>query len=305
MCENPLFSILCTNFNNGPYIRTMVDSVLAQTYQNWELIFVDDGSSDDSASIISEYYDPRIRTEFLQQNQGAGAAAEIAALMSRGQILGRLDADDALTPDAISVMIQTHQSNPDVSLITSQIISCSPNLVPTDTSWYKNKPVPPGSCILKNPTVGHFATFKRSAYDTCSGFNRTLKRAVDLDLYLKLEETGLILMIPNKLYLYRKNPNGISQGCNGILAQALAYQVMIDAHFRRTKSGADNNIPRGTASKLRLKQHQIELHQKYTGASAVLSFWKAIRLFPELAINPTMWRNTLSAIARKTRQQKR
>ena len=299
MTENPVFSILCTNFNNAVYIRTMVDSVLAQTYPNWELIFVDDGSSDESVSIISEYSDPRIRTIFYQQNQGAGAAAENAALMSRGSILGRLDSDDALKPDAISVMIQAHHSHPDVSLITSQVISCSQDLVPSDPSWYTNKPVPPGSCILKNPTVGHFATFKRSAYTKCGGFNRTLKRAVDLDLYLKLEETGRILAIPNKLYLYRKNPNGISQGGNGSLAQALAYQVMIDAHFRRTKSGADQNIPRRTASKLRLRQHQLELHHKYTGKSAVLRLWKAICLFPELAINPTIWRNTLSAIPRK------
>ena len=124
MTENPVFSILCTNFNNGAYIRTMVASVLAQTHPNWELIFVDDETSDDSVSIISEYSDPGFEQIFTNKTKVRVRQRGLAP-MSRGSILGRLDSDDALMPDAISVMIQAHHSHPDVSLITSQVISCS------------------------------------------------------------------------------------------------------------------------------------------------------------------------------------
>ena len=183
-------------------------------------------------------------------------------------------------------------------MITSHIIACNERLEPADPPWHSNQPIPPGSSILKHPTVGHFATFKRTAYKASQGFDPTLKRAIDLDLYLKLEEQGPIMTLPNKLYLYRKNTSGISQGHNGTLAKAMAYHVMVSAYFRRQATQNGQNLTRSEAKNMRLRQHQIDLHNQYTGIHAFVSLTKTLAKFPELTTNQSLWRNTISAFFR-------
>ena len=303
MSEEPLFSVLCTNFNNGPFISDMVHSLLNQTYGNWELIFVDDGSSDNSLSQIEPFQtDPRIRVLSLNNNIGAGAAAQIAASEARGAFMGRLDADDALTPDAINVMINAHLLHPTASLVTSQVIACDSQLKPAHPPWHKNKKLPQGKSILEHPTVGHFATFKTLCFLKTNGFQADLRRAVDLDIYVKLEETGKVIVLDDQLYLYRKNSSGISQGHNGILAKSLAYQVMVTAYFRRKLAGHTPNLSRQKARELRLRQHQIDISQPLPiihSWQALISAWKT---FPELLFHPTIWRNTFSATLRNLRR---
>lgn len=298
MTETPLVSILCTNYNNSEHLPDMVESLFSQAYKNWELVFVDDGSTDESQTVISEYEDARIIKHFLPVNKGAGAAGRIAADIASGEIMGRLDADDALTPDAISVMVDAHLKQPRAALITSQIIACTATLEPSDPPWHSNTPIPPKSCILKHPTVGHFATFKRQAYEKSPGFDTSLQRAVDLDLYLKLEEQGSVITLTNRLYLYRKNANGISQGHNGTLARSLAYQVMVSAYHRRKRVQHPQNLSRAEAKGMSFRQHQIQLHEYNTSPQVVLLLGKTLTLFPELALTPTLWRNTISALIR-------
>ena len=299
MDQQPLFSVLCTNYNNGQHIPDMVHSLVSQTYENWELIFVDDGSTDASVSIISTLQDPRIQIHPLPTNQGAGAAAHKAAGLAAGEFWGRLDADDALVPEAISVMVQAHLENPQVSLITSQIIACTEELKPCNPAWHTNSPIPEGSCILRHPTVGAFATFKKRHFLKTEGFDPKIARAVDLDLYLKLEEVGSILDLNYPLYLYRRNPIGISQGHNGTLARALAYRVMLSAYHRRRKSfSTTQNISRNEAKQMRIRQHQIDLHHQFSGWKSIQSMLNATKAFPELLFSFTMIRNTISAFLR-------
>ncbi len=298
MTKGPLFSVLCTNYNNAAHIPAMVQSLMKQTYSNWELLFVDDASTDNSLSVIREFTDPRIRIEATSINLGAGGAAIKAASMTKGVIAGRLDADDALEPQALQCMVNAHRQHPSTSLITSQIIACTPDLQESKVPWHVNKPVPKDSFILAHPTVGAFATFKTSHLKKTQGFDSSLRRAVDLDIYLKLEEVGEVLTLSERLYRYRANPNGISQGGNGTLAKASAYKVMVTAYHRRKAAGFKNNISRSEARNIRIRQHQIDLHHTQTGWSSLRSLLSTAILFPELIAYPIVWRNTLSSILR-------
>lgn len=302
MCQRPelpLVTILCTNYNNADFIPDMVKSLTNQTYHNWELIFVDDGSPDNSLDTINSFKtDSRIQTFSSPKNLGAGAAAKMAVKHGKGTIMGRLDSDDALTPNAIAVMVNAHLQHPDASLITSQVIPCNAELIPMAVAWHQNKPLPQGKTILEHPTVGHFATFKTENYNLTKGFEDSLQRAVDLDIYIKLEETGNVVTLNNQLYLYRKNANGISQGGNGTLAKALAYQVMVDGYFRRKASGFKPNLTRSAARDMLLRKHQIDIARPLPLIAPWYSLWTAVKTFPELLIHPTIWRNTLSATIR-------
>ena len=83
---NVKVSVLMPSFNHGRFIEAAIESVLSQTYQDFELIVVDDGSSDNSAEIISQFSSPKLRVEYLKQNVGACEAMNIALSKSVGWI---------------------------------------------------------------------------------------------------------------------------------------------------------------------------------------------------------------------------
>ena len=104
MQRNPRVTIYLTNHNYGRYIAQAIDSVLAQTLQDFELIVIDDGSTDDSRNVIERYAShPRIVTVF-QENKGLNVTNNIALRAARGDYIMRLDADDWLDPHALQVM---------------------------------------------------------------------------------------------------------------------------------------------------------------------------------------------------------
>lgn len=114
----PLFSILIANYNNGCYLQEAIDSVLAQTYPNWEIVLVDDKSSDDSFEIYKKYKeDKRFHIYFNEENKGCGYTKRRCAELAQGELCGFLDPDDKLTPDALEVMVNEHGARAECSLV--------------------------------------------------------------------------------------------------------------------------------------------------------------------------------------------
>ncbi|MGB7415469.1 MAG: glycosyltransferase family 2 protein [Thermosynechococcaceae cyanobacterium] len=107
----PLFSIVITNYNYGCFLRESIDSVLSQTYNNFELIVVDDGSSDQSIEIIHSYGDEII--PIFQGNCGMSAARNIGFRTSEGTLLSFLDADDFYQSDRLANVVETFAQHPD------------------------------------------------------------------------------------------------------------------------------------------------------------------------------------------------
>ena len=102
--ENPLISVLIPVYNAELFIGESISSILNQTYTNWELIIIDDGSNDNSASIIGNITDPRIHFH-KQENSGMGSALNKAILLANGKYLARQDADDISLPERFEKQI--------------------------------------------------------------------------------------------------------------------------------------------------------------------------------------------------------
>lgn len=110
--RNPLVSIVMVNYNQERYIGAAIESVLQQSYQNWELIVVDDGSTDRSKEIIQSYEDERIRPYFLEQNRHICYATNYGFAKVKGEYLARLDSDDVWRPaklDKQVAFLEAHQ----------------------------------------------------------------------------------------------------------------------------------------------------------------------------------------------------
>lgn len=210
------FSILIANYNNGHYLQEAIDSVLAQTYGNWEVILVDDKSTDDSRALYEKYVaDSRFKIYYNDINRGCGYTKRRCAELATGELCGFLDPDDALLPKALETMVKAHAEHPECSLIYSTCYRYSGDRTAEMPVWDFIGPIPEDSdfLIYRKKLVSHFVSFKRSAYRKTPGIDVTLKAAVDRDLYYLLEEQGALLHIPVPLYLYRiNNAQSISIG---------------------------------------------------------------------------------------------
>ena len=115
--EDPVVTVYVTNYNYGRYLRQAVNSVLAQTYRNFELLIIDDGSTDNSRDIIAEYDGHAGIRIILQQNKGLNATNNVAVKAARGKYVMRLDADDFLDENALLVMTSLLDSDPSLALV--------------------------------------------------------------------------------------------------------------------------------------------------------------------------------------------
>jgi len=108
-----LVTVVTPSYNSSPFIRETIESVLAQTYKNWEMIIVDDGSSDNSQEIIREYtaQDERIKLIVNKENVGASKSRNIAIAEARGEYIAFLDSDDIWLADKLKNQIVLMQEN--------------------------------------------------------------------------------------------------------------------------------------------------------------------------------------------------
>ena len=233
--NNNSFSILIANYNNGRFFKECYDSIIAQTYQNWEAIIVDDYSSDNSVEEIKKIVgeDSRFKIYTNETNSGVGFTKKKCIELANGEICGFVDPDDAISENALEIMTALHKENKNISLIYSNFIYCDENL--KQKSIRKTCQVENHSKEFYNLSgeISHFATFKKSDYEKTSGLNPFLKRAIDQDLYLKLYDVGEVKYIDENLYYYRIHSYGISTLQNSDKAHAWHWKIIFErAEYR-------------------------------------------------------------------------
>lgn len=234
--NNPLFSILVANYDNGHFFKDCYLSIISQTYVNWEVVIVDDGSTDNSIELIKQIIedDNRFKLFINHENKGCGYTKNRCATLAKGEILGFLDPDNALMSNALEVMVESHLLNAKVSIVTSkyELVDLEMNFI----SWGNHgKEIPAGKSYLTygKGALTHFATFKRTNYLQSDGIDVTMKRAVDQDLYYKMEEQGKHLFVGEILYRYRIHQNSISHNENLYKAQYWHFYAINRAYKRR------------------------------------------------------------------------
>lgn len=120
----PAVSVMMPAYNAAAYIGQAIESVLAQTFADWELVIVDDGSGDDTYAVAAAYHDPRIRI-FQQQNGGEAVARNIALRHMRGALVAFLDSDDLFLPDHLARTTAYLQENPQFHAVYSDGYYCN------------------------------------------------------------------------------------------------------------------------------------------------------------------------------------
>ncbi len=210
----PLVSVLMPAYNTARFIGRAIESVLTQTYTHWELVIVDDGSTDDTPEVVGRYTDERIRY-IRTENRGPGAARNTAIDNAHGEFIALLDSDDVWFPHKLGIQMEALRGPVDVGLVYA-------NVWRIDEEGHRLKPyrfslgrLPIGSCLdrmlVRN---GVFCTstvvFRRDILDRTGGFNATLHAGQDWDLWRRMSMYVNFGYTARPLTAYRIRKSSIS-----------------------------------------------------------------------------------------------
>lgn len=230
------FSILIAHYNNSHFFRDCYESIIKQTYTNWEAIIVDDASSEDEKNKIKEIISGDSRFTFFENDKNSGVAITKSRLieLAQGEICGFVDPDDAITSTAIQRFMEVFASKENIVLTYSRFMTCDRNLTPI-SPFRSAMQVPNGNPYFFNfpIQIAHFVAFRKDIYQTTEKMNPKLRIGEDQDLYLKMYEKGKVQFINEVNYLYRTHEGGISQNDNKRKSHEYFAQVIFNTMKRR------------------------------------------------------------------------
>jgi glycosyltransferase involved in cell wall biosynthesis len=211
---SPLVSIVVCVFNGVEFLDEVVGTVLAQTWTNWELIFVDDGSSDGSAEVIRRYPDPRIRL-LVQPNRGASSALAAGIEAATGEFVALLDQDDTWEPEKLEVHVNRMRERPDLDLTFSWFVYVDKRGEELGLKSIRYRGSIDFTGLLADFVIGATSNVvvRKEAVCRAGGVDATIPRLYDLDLFLRiaLRRPGNVEAVPRDLMRYRRHGEQLSR----------------------------------------------------------------------------------------------
>lgn len=215
MSELPLVSVVIPCYNRDQYIRETIESVLNQTYNNIELIVVDDGSTDNSRDLLESFKgEMKLLEHPGRVNKGQSAALNLGIKASRGKYISFLDSDDLFAPDKIEKQVEFLEKNPQYGLVygNGHAINEEGELL---YPFYGDD-----HCEISDPNkilldcyflLPNNSLLKRDVLDASGLFDETLRAAQDHDQLIRIAEVTTVAYINEFLFYYRRHKNSISQ----------------------------------------------------------------------------------------------
>ncbi len=227
----PEVSVIIPVFNLETFLQEAVDSVMGQTFRDFEIILVDDGSADRSHGIIESYRQrepDRVRAIF-QEHAGAAAARNAGIEMARGEWIAFLDGDDSWMPVKLEIQLSEARRDPRLNLLSTAAEIAGENRLLLEA-------IPAGDhvkleLLLKGCFITLSSVLIRKELLADTHFDETLPGAQDLDLYLRLADRVRYRFMPEPLIRYRLRENAISDPRGSRHAQ-------LNSHYRILKREA-------------------------------------------------------------------
>ena len=229
MKGRPLISIIIPCYNHGHYLDRALESVLAQTMPDWEVIVVDDGSTDDTRAVVRAYADGRVRYLY-QENQGLAGARNTGIDHARGNYLAFLDADDEWEPPFLERCVAVLEADDSLAGVYTRVTFIDEDgrrllrlgAQPATRASFRERLLqggffPPSSVLVRRETV-----------EMVGRFDPDLTSLEDWDLWLRLSEEHEMEGIPDPLARYRVSPGSMSTNVARIYRNQM---VILDKYF--------------------------------------------------------------------------
>jgi glycosyltransferase involved in cell wall biosynthesis len=290
-----MISVVMPVYNARRYVAEAVESILAQTVTAFELILIDDGSTDGSTEILRRYAgrDGRVRL-ISRANTGLVRALNEGVSLARGEFVARMDADDIALPERFAHQLAAFRANPRLAVVGGGFIcidAAGRRLIrlpqPTDDASIQQALLR-GHCPLGHPTV----MMRRDLLLAVGGYDQASYPAEDLDLWLRLGEVGGIVNVPEVVLRYRIHALSVCVR-SGEVQLAAARRACEAAWRRRRVEGAFEPTAHWAPVTNRDSQHQFALKcgwWAFNGGERRTALYYGARAIAHLPFSPEGWR---------------
>jgi glycosyltransferase involved in cell wall biosynthesis len=223
MLNRPLITAYILNYNYHEYLQQCIDSVIGQTYDNIEIIIIDDGSTDDSFKVLDLYKGGNSIQVIYQKNIGLIESIIKVFSIAKGKYVVRIDADDWVSPDFIKELTKEIEKDADVAMVF-------PDYYEVDESGkilhhVKRRNFSSEVTLLDQPAHGACTLIKKSAYLSVGGHNEKLKCQDGVDIWLSITEKFAVRSCNKPLFYYRKHRRSLTTNYFKILEnRAIIYR---------------------------------------------------------------------------------
>ncbi len=208
-----MISILIVTYNRAAYIAQAIDSVLIQTYPDWELIIVDGGSTDNTPAIVARYAEHDARIKYIRQAQKGGVSHDrnVGLRTAQGRYIAILDSDDIwASQDKLAEQLEFFRTHPDHVLVGSGVLEI--DTAGRTLARYKN-PITDThirrAMLFRNPFAHSSVMFLRTAALEIGGYDEVRTIGEDYDLILRLGGKGRMANLPALFLKYRVHPGSV------------------------------------------------------------------------------------------------
>lgn len=247
--SQPVVSAVIPAYNASLFLPEAIESVLSQTFTNFELLVVDDGSTDNTASIVKQYSqkDSRVKL-FSQTNQGVSFSRNLGVELAQSKYVAFLDADDRWLPDKLAAHVEYLENNPQVGISFSRVkFIGSDGQFTGQISTGRLTNIQPEHLLYENPTTTTSNwVVRREVFQEFGGFDQQMSYSEDLDFLLRvrLSQKWQVEGIDQVLICYRTNSKGLSselsrmdEGWNLLVNKARNHAPqLVNQHYALAKA---------------------------------------------------------------------
>lgn len=209
--QSPLVSILMPVYNGAKYLADAIESILNQSLTNYELIIINDGSTDETSAILDHYSDSRIIYVTHQHNQGLVKTLNQGLRLARGYYIARMDADDISLPKRLERQVQFLEQHPHIGILGTQVMYIDPQGRPLSRSFNPTQPhLLPWHLLFSNCISHPSVMVRRAIYDHLDGYNLVSLHVEDYDLWLRAMFVTQMANLDEIYLQYRVHPTSVS-----------------------------------------------------------------------------------------------
>ena len=213
----PTVSVVIPTYNRSRLVKEAIESVLEQSYTDFEILVIDDGSTDDTRPVVKNITDQRIKY-FYKKNGGQSSARNLGLIKATGQYIAYLDEDDLWPPEYLEIVINQLESNKDYGATYTRVIEQHPDgtkreLSTTDryvSGWITKYYFSSSPCLMPSATC-----FRKTVWEDFF-WDEAIKRSPDYDVFLRISTKTQFLFVPDTYVIKRSMPDSLSSELNPI-----------------------------------------------------------------------------------------
>lgn len=262
-------------YNGQEYLEESIESILKQTYKDFEYIIVNDGSADRTEEILNNIKDTRVKVIHLEKNGGAASALNIAINVANGKWIALQDADDVSNENRLQQQLQYIKSDSRLVAVGS-LIQCIPgndqvdqNRLSWEEAFFNSKNHFRKEQFISTPFCHGTGFFSKEAFRKIGGYDSTFHIAYDYDLWTRMFEVGEISRVPEVLYQYRIHGSSLahSNTINTTKEVLLSTFKLIAALRFRRLNRKPNMLLTGTKNNIDFYRQHLHFQNHYVTMS--------------------------------------